>query len=110
MLGTASLNHRRHRSASLRCDTEVASIAPLSAGAGRVFLQIVAQVTAALLPRAEILEVYLFGSLARGDDQAHSDVDVAVVVADAALDQPGLGYHAELGADLQQALARTSTS
>jgi predicted nucleotidyltransferase len=69
--------------------------------------QIVARLTAALLPRAEILEAYLFGSLARGDDQAHSDVDVAVVVADAALDQPGLGYQAEVGADLQQALARS---
>lgn len=62
---------------------------------------------AALLPRAEVLEAYLFGSVVRGDAQAHSDVDVAVYVAGSALDRPGFGYAAELGSDLQRALGRS---
>lgn len=61
---------------------------------------------AALTPRGEILEAYLFGSVARGEARAHSDVDVAVYVTDAALDVPGFGYAAALAADLQQALGR----
>lgn len=69
--------------------------------------QIIEQLTAALQPHQEILEAYLFGSLARGDAQPHSDVDVAVYVTDAALVEPGFGFAARLGADLQQALART---
>jgi predicted nucleotidyltransferase len=35
-------------------------------------------VTKVLAARPEVLEGYLFGSTARGDAQAHSDVDVAV--------------------------------
>lgn len=69
--------------------------------------QAIERLTAALEPRQEILEAYLFGSVARGDAQPHSDVDVAVYVTDAALAKPGFGYDAELGADLQQALARS---
>ena len=34
-------------------------------------------------------------------------MDVAVYVAAPALDRPGFGYAAELGADLQQALGRS---
>jgi predicted nucleotidyltransferase len=56
--------------------------------------------------RTEILDAYLFGSVARGEARAHSDVDLAVFVEPAFLDRPGLGYQAELGADLQQALGR----
>jgi len=37
---------------------------------------------AALQPRAEVLEAYLFGSKATGAARAHSDVDVAVFLAD----------------------------
>jgi predicted nucleotidyltransferase len=55
----------------------------------------------------EVLEAYLFGSVARGDAQPHSDVDVAVFVEPSALDRPGFGYDAELGARLQQVLARS---
>jgi predicted nucleotidyltransferase len=57
--------------------------------------------------RDEVLEAYLFGSVARGDAQPHSDVDIAVFVQAAALQQPGFGYEAELGAALQQALGRS---
>jgi predicted nucleotidyltransferase len=59
---------------------------------------IVQTLSAALIPRAEVLEAYLFGSLTRGHAQAHSDVDVAVFVQPAVLDRPGFGYAAELGA------------
>jgi uncharacterized protein len=55
----------------------------------------------------EILEAYLFGSVAREEAQPHSDIDVAVFVAPSALDRAGFGYDAELGAKLQQALARS---
>jgi predicted nucleotidyltransferase len=54
----------------------------------------------------EVLDAYLFGSLARDEAQPHSDVDVAVYVDDTALAAPGFGYEAQLGADLQRALAR----
>jgi len=54
-----------------------------------------------------VLEAYLFGSVARDEAQPHSDVDIAVFVEPAALDQAGFGYDAELGAKLQQALARS---
>jgi predicted nucleotidyltransferase len=69
--------------------------------------EIARRLAAALLPRAEVQEAYLFGSVARGDEQAHSDVDVAVYVAGSALDRPGFGYAAELGSDLQRALGRS---
>src|SRR3954469_18431794 len=61
---------------------------------------------AALGRRPEVLEAYLFGSQARGDAQAHSDVDVAVFV-DRGRAQPGsFGYDAALAADLMAALRR----
>ena len=67
---------------------------------------IVDKLAAALAPRTEVLDAYLFGSLARGEASAHSDVDVAVFVEPQALARPGFGYEAELGASVQQALAR----
>lgn len=61
----------------------------------------------ALEARPEILEGYLFGSCARGDAAAHSDVDVAVYVEPAALGEAGaFGYDSELSASLMQALGR----
>jgi len=55
--------------------------------------------------RAEVLEAYLFGSLARGEQQGHSDVDVAVYV-DLALAPPAsFGYAAGLATDLMRELA-----
>jgi predicted nucleotidyltransferase len=62
---------------------------------------------AALDSRPEIRDAYLFGSQARGDSHARSDVDVAVFVDEQALRTPGYGYEAELGAELQAALGRS---
>ena len=60
---------------------------------------------AALLdPRKEVLEAYLFGSHARGQAQPHSDVDVAVYVDDARVDDSGYGYRANLTTDLMAGL------
>lgn len=58
----------------------------------------------ALERRPEVLEAYLFGSLARGESQAHSDVDVAVFVDPGAVDASGFGFDASIGADLMRAL------
>ena len=54
----------------------------------------------ALEARPEVLEGYLFGSAARGEQQAHSDVDVAVFVDRRALPDSPYGYAADLGTDL----------
>jgi predicted nucleotidyltransferase len=59
-----------------------------------------------LLLRPEVQEAYLFGSQARGEASAHSDVDVAVYV-DAARAVGGTwGYDAELASELMAALGR----
>lgn len=65
-----------------------------------------ARLSEALTPRAEVLEAYLFGSVARKEAQAHSDVDVAVYVESAALTRPGFGLEAELSSALCSALGR----
>ena len=52
--------------------------------------------------RPEVLEGYLFGSVARGESQAHSDVDVAVFL-EREPDTP-YGYEADLTADLMAGL------
>jgi len=69
--------------------------------------ELVERASAALAGRSEVQEAYLFGSQARGDAGALSDVDVAVYVDPAALERPGFGIQAELGADLQAALSRS---
>ncbi len=56
----------------------------------------------ALDRRPEVVDAYLFGSVARGEERAHSDVDVAVYLSDEP-DAP-FGYAAELMADLMVAL------
>ncbi|MBI2799870.1 MAG: nucleotidyltransferase domain-containing protein [Gammaproteobacteria bacterium] len=62
------------------------------------------RLTAALEGHGEILEAYLFGSQVAGHAHAHSDIDVAVYVAqDHPLDN-GFGYQAELTATLMAAL------
>jgi predicted nucleotidyltransferase len=61
----------------------------------------------ALDRRGEVRDAYLFGSVARGRDLPHSDVDVAVWVEPDALRAPGFGYAAGLAAELQRALGRS---
>jgi len=63
-----------------------------------------AQLLAALRPRAEVLEAYLFGSQATGRAQPHSDVDIAVYVDERRAPDSGFGYAAELGSALMSAL------
>lgn len=60
------------------------------------------RLTRALERRPEVLEAYLFGSEAQGRAQPHSDVDVAVYVAE--IPDAPFGYEAELAADLISAL------
>jgi hypothetical protein len=59
---------------------------------------------AALQPREEILEAYLFGSTATGATHPHSDVDVAVYLADRRPAGSVFGYAADLAAALMAAL------
>lgn len=56
--------------------------------------------------RPEVLDAYVFGSLARKETQPHSDVDVAVYVDSAALPDLPFGYAAALTAELMTALGR----
>lgn len=67
---------------------------------------VVDSIRRALEPRAEILEAYVFGSLARGEEQPHSDVDVAVWVDELALHESAFGYEADLTSVLIAALGR----
>jgi predicted nucleotidyltransferase len=70
--------------------------------------ELVTSIAAALEPRLEILEAYLFGSHARGTSHAHSDVDIAVFI-DKGAAEPGLfGYQSELTATLMSALGTNS--
>jgi uncharacterized protein len=65
---------------------------------------LIAHLVSTLEPKGEILEAYLFGSRARGDHASHSDVDVAVYLADGSPKAHGFGYDAELVADIMAAL------
>ncbi len=66
--------------------------------------KLVARLTRALEPRAEVLDAYLFGSRARGDAHGRSDVDVAVYVDKSLADEGRWGYRAELTTVLMDAL------
>ena len=66
--------------------------------------QLVERLTRALEARAEILEAYLFGSRARGDDHGDSDIDVAVYIDTERARIGKWGYEAELTTDLMAAL------
>jgi uncharacterized protein len=59
---------------------------------------------AALRPRGEILEAYLFGSTAIGATHPNSDVDVAVYLADGRPGGSVFGYAADLAAALMSVL------
>jgi len=61
-------------------------------------------VSAVLQRRPEVLEAYLFGSQARGQAQAHSDVDVAVFVDEEKAPRTGWGLDAELATELMRQL------
>jgi predicted nucleotidyltransferase len=65
--------------------------------------EIAERVAGVLRSRRDVLEGYIFGSLARGEAQPHSDVDVAVWV-DRATPASPFGPDAEIGADLGSAL------
>ena len=66
--------------------------------------RLLAHLTQALAQRDEVLEAYLFGSHARGQARADSDIDVAVYVDESAADEGHWGYRAELTTDLMAAL------
>ena len=57
-----------------------------------------------LEPRDEILEAYLFGSVARGQAQKHSDLDVAVYVDKGRCGGAPFGYSAQLTTALMAGL------
>lgn len=65
---------------------------------------LLARLAESLEQREEILEAYLFGSAATGSGQRHSDVDVAVYLADCRPTAPPFGYAADLAAMLMRAL------
>src|SRR5262249_32792647 len=63
----------------------------------------VERIKRALRDRSEVLEAYLFGSQARGDVHAESDVDVAVYVDCSRADDSAFGIAAELSTILASA-------
>ena len=65
---------------------------------------LVARLSEALEPRAEILEAYLFGSHARGQARPDSDIDVAVYIDEERAEEGDWGYRAELATALMAAL------
>lgn len=62
--------------------------------------ELVRQLRKTIGDRPEVAEAYLFGSHARGEEQDHSDVDVAVYLSEEP-DTP-YGYDAELAAELMR--------
>lgn len=67
-------------------------------------IRLAERITDVLSARREILEAYLFGSLARGAGQAHSDVDIAVYVDEEKIEAGLFGYRSELTAALMSGL------
>jgi predicted nucleotidyltransferase len=64
-------------------------------------------IQAALEPRAEVLDGYVFGSVARGDDGPNSDIDIAVFLEPSTEHDLGpWGRRASLLSDLMAALGR----
>jgi hypothetical protein len=66
--------------------------------------ELCARVARALEARPEVLEAYVFGSVARGEAQPHSDIDVAVYLDRGRGAGEGFGRAAELTAELMRAL------
>lgn len=67
-------------------------------------LELERRLSRTLASRDEVLEAYLFGSLALGRAQAHSDMDIAVFVTERALRRQDYGYAAQLTTHLMAAL------
>lgn len=65
---------------------------------------LVRQLEESLEPRSEVLEAYLFGSIARGTDEPRSDVDIAVYLVEPRPAETPFGYTAELAATLMTRL------
>ena len=68
--------------------------------------ELIARIAEALQSRPEVLEAYLFGSRARGDEQPHSDVDVALTVERERAVDATFGLAAEYATLLMSALGR----
>jgi len=66
--------------------------------------RLIERITAVLVVRPEILEAYLFGSHARGEAQAHSDIDIAVFIDEAEVEPGPFGYRSELTSALMSGL------
>ena len=62
------------------------------------------RIAAVLSARPEVLEAYLFGSLARGAGQLHSDIDIAVFVDEEKVEPGPFGYRSQLTAALMSGL------
>ncbi len=69
--------------------------------------KLIGRLKASLEGRPEVLEAYLFGSRARGDDGPHSDLDVAVTLAKGTAPEPPFGHAARLAADLMADLGES---
>jgi len=68
-------------------------------------MDIIEKLAGALEGREEVLEAYVFGSVARGEAAAHSDVDVAVYVREDMIENDtGFGYASQVASDLMKAL------
>lgn len=80
------------------------TIAKTSDSCDSALQRLAERIASQLLPRAEILEAYLFGSQATGRAQPHSDIDIAVYVDERGLAPGGFGYAAELTAALMSGL------
>lgn len=63
-----------------------------------------ARLTSALEPRPEVLDAYVFGSQARGDAGAMSDIDVAVYIDNRKAEPGPYGYEADLTTHLMREL------
>jgi predicted nucleotidyltransferase len=66
------------------------------------------RISAVLSARPEILEAYLFGSHARGAQQSHSDIDIAVFVDFDEVVPSSFGYLSELTSALMSGLGNNA--
>jgi hypothetical protein len=66
-----------------------------------------ARIARALADRGDVLDAYLFGSRARGDAAAHSDVDVAVYVDERRSPAAPFGVAADIASVLMSALGES---